>query len=188
VNVLGVTDKSYAPYETIRNRHLMHYHYKEGDEDRTGISKYENLDSIARYGPGAWEDYEDATEINNQTDADIETKRHVEQNSYPLASFTIILKGTSLLNPAQYMVSKLAGHSLSGNYSTKTVTHSITREEGYISRVSVNRPGSYYNQVMGKLEKNLKTYLGINSRMMYNRATLNNMGFISVGAFGRRSC
>lgn len=187
VNVLGVTDKSYAPYETIRNSRLMHYHYKEGEEDRTGSARYMNLDSIPRYGPGPWEDYEDSTDINNQTDADIEVKRHVEQNSYPLTSFTILLKGTPLLNPAQYMVSNLTGYYLVGNYGTKTVTHTITRDEGYISRVSVNRPGSYYSQVMNKLESNLKKYLNLESKMMYNRAVLNNMGFISAGAFGRRS-
>lgn len=187
VNVLGVTDKSYAPYETIRNRRFMHYHYQEGDEDRVGSARYENLDSIDRYGPGAWEDYEDSTDINNQTDADIEAQRHVEQNSYPLTSFTLVLKGTSLLNPAQYMVSKLTGHYLVGDYSTKTVTHSITKDEGYISRISVNRPGSYYNQIMVKLENNLRKYLNLDSRIMYNRAVLGNMGFISAGAFGRRS-
>lgn len=187
VNVLKVTDKSYDPYETIRNRRLMHYHYTEGDEDRTGVARYENKDSSARYGPGPWEAYEDATDINNQTDADIEVKRQVEKNSYPLTSFTLVMKGTTLLNPSQYIISHLPGYYLSGNYSTKTATHTINRDDGYITQISVNRPGSYYEYINKKLNNNLRKYAGINSKMMYNRAVLGNMGFLSVGAFGRRS-
>lgn len=184
VNVLSVTDKSYAPYDTIRNRQLLHYHYKEGDTDKTGVAMVENSDSVARYGPGAWESYEDKTEINNQVDADKEASRFVQENSYALTSFTLVIRGTSLLNPSQYIVSKLMKDYLVGNYSTKTATHTID-EKGYITKVSVNRPGSYYEEIMGKLEKKMKDAGIVNSRSMYSQTALNNMGFISIGAFER---
>jgi hypothetical protein len=185
VNVLDVTERSYAPRDTLRNRKKSHYHYKEGDNEKTGISFMENRDSVIRYGPGAKEDYEDQTEINNLTDANIENQRFIEQNSYPMESFTIVMKGTPLLNPSQYLISHLDGNYLKGNYSTKTATHSITQDEGYITRIGVNRPGSYYNQMMARIEEKIKIYRKIQSNMMYNRNVLTNMGFNSVGAFIR---
>jgi hypothetical protein len=185
VNVLGVTDKSYAPLDSVRNKKLSHYHYQEGDNDKTGISVVENLDSSARYGPGAREEYEDQTEINNLTDANIENTRFVEKNSYPMTSFTIVMPGTPLLNPSQYMVSKLYGDYLVGDYSTKTATHTINRDEGYVTRVGVNRPDSYYNLMMGKLEDKIEKYRQIQSKLMYSKNVLTNMGFNSIGAFIR---
>jgi hypothetical protein len=185
VNVLGVTDKNYAPYDNIRNRRLSHYHYKEGDTERTGVSMVENLDSVLRYGPGAWESYEDQTEISNQADADTENRRFIDANSYPATSFTLTIKGASLLNPSQYIISKLAQHHLSGDYSTKTVTHTITRDEGYLSKISVNRPGRYYEKIRNRVEKRILKYMGLNSRSMYSQTALANMGFSGVGAFER---
>lgn len=185
VNVLDVTDKTYAPRESLRNRKKSHYHYQEGDDEKTGISFVENRDSVIRYGPGAREEYEDQTEINNLTDADIENRKFIEQNSYPMHSFTLVMRGTPNLNPSQYIISNLNGSYLNGRYSTKTVTHSITPEEGYITRISVNRPGSYYNMMMDKIEKKIEIYREIQSIMTYSRNSLKNMGFNSIGAFIR---
>jgi hypothetical protein len=185
VNVLAVTDKSYAPRDNLRNRRLSHYHYEIGDNEQTGLSYVENLDSVLRYGPGAKEEYEDMTEVNNITDANIENERVIELNSYPMQSFTIVMKGTPLLNPSQYMVSKLQSDYLVGNYSTKTATHSITKDEGYITRISVNRPGSYYNMIMNKLERRIKETRNIRTGAMYSQNVLTNMGFSSLGAFIR---
>jgi hypothetical protein len=95
------------------------------------------------------------------------------------------MKGTPLLNPSQYMVSKLQSDYLVGNYSTKTATHTITRDEGYIIRISVNRPGSYYNMIMDRLEKKIRETRNINTRAMYSQNVLTNMGFSSLGAFIR---
>lgn len=185
VNVLAVTDKDYAPYDNIRNRRMSHYHYTEGDTEKTGISMIENSDSVARYGPGAWESYEDQTEISTLEDANTENSRYVQQNSYPLTSFTLEMKGASLLNPSQYIVSKLMKHYLAGNYSAKTVTHTISKDKGYITKVSVNRPGSYYEEISEKIEKRVLKYMGIKSRSMYSQTALNNMNFASIGAFER---
>jgi hypothetical protein len=185
VNVLKVTDKSYEPRETVRNSLLAHYHYKQGKTEKTGVVKQQQLDSIARYGPGAWEEYEDMTDVSKKTDADILARKRVTENSYPMVSFTLEIIGTTLLNPSQYIVSKLHGHYLGGEYSTKTATHTISREEGYITRISVNRPGSYYDQMMMKMDKKLNEYLGRHSDSMYSRNVLTNMGFSGIGAFMR---
>jgi hypothetical protein len=184
INVLDVTDRSYKPRDSIHNRILVDYHYKKGDTEKTGRVFYENEDSGNRFGPGFWEAYEDQTDISSKTDALLYGKKYVEENSYPLKSFTIVMKGTPLLNPSQYMVSKLPKYYLSGNYSTKTATHNIN-DEGYITRVGVNRPGKYYTFVMRKLQKNLKKYLKGQSQTMYNTNVLTNMGLTSLGAFMR---
>jgi hypothetical protein len=185
VNVLEVTDKEYAPRDTLKNRRLSHYHYTEGDSDKTGVSFVENSDSVVRYGPAAKEEYEDMTGTDNLTDANIENTRLVKKNSYPMESFTLVMRGTPLLNPSQYIPSKLYGKYLVGDYSTKTVTHKINRDESYTSYISVNRPGSYYDLMMDKLEKKIKEYTNIKSRATYSQNVMNNMGFSSVGTFIR---
>jgi hypothetical protein len=185
VNVRKVTDISYAPRDILHNRILAHYHYKKGNTEKTGISYYENLDSVARYGPGAWETYEDLTDISTKKDADLYCKKYIEENSYPMTSFTLIIDGTSLLNPSQYIVSKLQKNYLVGEYSTKTAVHNISQEEGYTTSISVNRPGSYYEEIMDKLERNINKYIIGNSENMYNQTVLANMGFSSLGAFIR---
>lgn len=182
-----LTDITYDTQEDLRNAKLAHFKYKIGEDEYTGVSYAENSESVLSYGPGAWGAYESYSDINNQTDSDLETRRYVEQNSYCVNSFTLELYGCPLLNPANYIVSRLDNEYLGGNYPTKTVTYTLNREQSpkCIARVSVNRPGSYYNQLMDKLDKNLKKYVGIENRRQYDSRSLNNMDFISPGAFIR---
>jgi len=185
VNILNITDKSYDPKENIRNAIYSHYHYKEGQNEKTGASYIENIDSVPRYGPGAWEHYEDRTDVSKKTDAEVLGRRFVEENSYPIVSFTLEMKGTTLLNPSQYIVASIQKEYLQGNYSTKTATHTISREGGYITRISVNRPGSYYDQIMVKIDKKMNEFLNKHSDSMYSRSVLNNMSLSGLGAFIR---
>jgi hypothetical protein len=182
-----LTDDNYQTEEDLRNAKLAHYKYKVGEDEQTGISYAENSDSVLAYGPGAWENYESYSDVNNQTDADIETRRYVEQNSYPMHSFTLEILGAPLLNPSQYVVSSLMNEYLSGNYSTKTAAWSLKRDgtPKCSVRISVNRPGSYYEQMMDRLDKTLKKSLGIENRRQYDSRALSNMDFISPGAFIR---
>lgn len=183
VNVLKVTDKSYKPRDTLHNRIMAHYHYKKGNSEKTGVVYYENQDSVARYG--AWETYEDLTDVSTKKDAELYCKKYIEENCYPMPSFTLVIAGTPLLNPSQYIVSKLQKDYLVGEYSTLTAVHNISLDEGYTTSISVNKPGRYYNFLMKKLQKNLKKYLNIQSEAMYNKNVLSNMGFSGIGAFMR---
>ena len=183
----NVTDITYDTQEDLRNAKLAHFKYKIGEDEYSGVSYAENSESVLAYGPGAWEAYESYSDINNQTDSDIETRKYVEKNSYCINSFTLEILGCPLLNPSQYIISKLNNEYLSGNYPTKTVTYTLSRESSpkCLTRVSVNRPGSYYNQLMDKLNKNLKKFIGIENRRQYDNRSLSNMDFIAPGAFIR---
>jgi len=183
----NITDITYDTQEDLRNAKLAHYKYMVGENEETGVSYAENSESVLAYGPGAWEAYESYSDINNQTDADIETRRFVEQNSYCINSFTLEILGCPLLNPSEYVVSKLMNERLSGNYSTKTVTYTLKKDGSpkCLARVSVNRPGSYYNQMMDNLDKTMKKAIGIENRRQYDSRSLANMDFISPGAFIR---
>lgn len=182
-----ITDDTYETRESLRNARLLDYSYRVGDEEHTGRAYAENVDSIIRYGPGAWESYESSSEIGNQTDAEIEARQYVEKNSYPMKSFTLVLLGCPLLNPSEYIVSRLDNEYLTGNYSTKTVTYSLSREQSpkCLTRISVNRPGSYYNRLMNRLDEKLEKYLNIENRRQYDRRSLSNMDLISPGTYIR---
>jgi len=185
VNVIGISDKSFRVDESVKNRRMTHYHYKEGDSEKSALSFAENRDSGIRYGPGFKESYDDLADVNNLTDADIINRKFIEKNSYPQMSFTLKIRGTSLLNPSQYIITKVPGMYIDGKYSTKTATHSITQDEGYITSIGVNRPDSYYKLIMNELEYKLKKYKFNMSRSAYNRTTLKNLGFSGVGSFIR---
>lgn len=182
-----LTDDAYETQEDLRNAKLMHYKYTVGEDEQTGVAYAENSESILAYGPGAWENYESSSDINNQTDADIETRKYVEQNSYPMKSFTLKIFGAPLLNPSQYIVSSLMNEYLSGDYSTKTAAWSIKRDGSPKCSVdiSVNRPGSYYNELMERLDRTMNKSLGIENRRQYDSRSLSNMDFTSIGAFIR---
>lgn len=181
-----LTDDVYQTKDELRNAKLAHYNYKNGDVEETGISYAVNDESVLMYGPGPWEQYE-KLDANNQTDADLKTRKYVEENSYQMQSFTLKIFGVPLLNPSQYVVSSLMNEYLSGNYSTKTVAYTLNRDSDpkAVCRISVNKPGSYYTDLMDRLDKTLEKTLGIENRRQYDSRSLSNMDFLAPGAFVR---
>jgi len=182
-----LTEDKYVTKDDLRNAKLAHFKYQNGENEETGVSYAENSESVLAYGPGAWENYEDYSDTNNQADADLETKKYVEENSYQIQSFTLEIFGAPLLNPSQYVVSKLMNEYLSGNYSTKTAAWSLKRDASpkCSVKISVNKPGKHYQRLMAKLDKTIKNVLATENRRQYDSRSLSNMDFISVGAFVR---
>jgi hypothetical protein len=184
VNVLKVYNKDYSPFENVKNQALRHFHYPIGnDEFRTGKTMYENVDSIDRYGP--WEGYEDQSDVTNKTDSSNSAKSYVENYSYPWWDFSMDLLGTALVTPADYVVTRVSNHYLSGNSAVKAIIHTYDKEESpsWRTQIDVGRESRRFKKLVQRIKQDLLLARKRDYRTMYNSRSMRNLGLSSPGAF-----
>jgi hypothetical protein len=186
VNVLKVYNKDYNPFDNLKNQALRHYHYPIGnDEFRTGKTMYENVDSIKRYGP--WESYEDQSDETNKTNSGNAAKRFVEDNSYGWWDFSMDLLGTALVTPADYIVTSIPNHYLSGDSAVKAIIHTFDKDSSpqWMTQIDVGRESRRFKRLITKIKQDLLLARKRDHRTMYNTRSIKNLGNTSPGSFVR---
>ena len=188
-NVYEVSNISYQPRENFSNYSYRNYHYtkkvKKKDVEMTGTTTQKNTDSILRYG--VWEDYDDLSDVSSKTESQKDCNRHVEQNCYGYISFTIRVKGTTLLEPDQYLTTKLDTSYLSGTHAIKSIIHTIdfTSSPTYTTQIDLGAPSNRFRQYIKEFNKRILYLSQRDNRNMYEKRAAKAIGTISPGAFVR---
>lgn len=186
VNIVSVTNEQYAPMDYIANRVLKHYHYTDTKNNQhTGVSYVEDLDSIIHYGP--WQKYEDLSNVSTQDEADRLSKIQLDNSAYPYVSFSMILEGTTLLDPSCYIVVTLNSRALSGNQNIAAITHTIKWDDASqnTTQIDIGRPSDEYRIIMDSLQLDFNKQANRNNSSEYNNQSMKRLGFSSVGGFVR---
>lgn len=191
VNLLSIDSIEYKPSvsagtgEGVANTALRHYHYKSGKTDKVGSSYYVNLDGFLRYGP--WENYKDLTDVNNRSDSDKNAKEYVETNTYTQTGFGVSIRGTVLINPADYIITKIPQRFYYGNHEIKSMTNTLNLlDEEFVTNIDLNIPGNRFKSSVINMKRQLLGRYATDSRSMYGQKNLYSMGFASPGAFIQR--
>lgn len=178
VNVLKVYNKNYAPKETIANKVVRHWDYNEVTGKAYSIDEL----SLTRYGP--FENFNTLSGVTNQLDATIEAQRYLEMNSSGLVTYSLDILGSTLLNPAQYVVTDIPGEYLSGPGTIKSIIHTMSVEAGFFkTQIDVGATSRRFNFMMVNLRKQMRSLMSYDNRTQYNTKAMARLGFTSPGGF-----
>lgn len=186
-NILGVSGITYKPTigtggNSICNRAFRKYYPPDDAEKRAAGTGYMNIDSFLRYG--TWANYKDMTSCTNQAEAEKDAKDTVDGRSYSYVGFTLDMRGTVQLNPANYLISEVPHVLLSGNHEIKTMNNKLNLEKGeFRTNIDLNIPSKRFKSTILRMKQELLGIKRLRSEAMYSREGLGQLGFSGAGAF-----
>ena len=178
-NLLDVDAYEYTPLDgEVVN--LMHQSFNF-DENNSGYVVKIDEDSMKHYGELGKHEFN--SDVNNQSDAGIESQNYIDTHGWPTIAFGVKIRGSTQLLPLQYATCNLPSYRITGDQQIKSITHNWTVSDGYTTTVDFNQPGRKFRNLVFQLRNDLKN-LGVrDSRTVYNTGGSRYIGLASSGAF-----
>ena len=179
-NVLDIGTMEYKPIEWgLVNLASDTFNYSDNN---SGTSKAYDADSDKHYG--IIQSHEFLSEIQTLSDAQVISKAKVSEGAFHYPGFNVVMKGSILIEPGQYINVKLPRYHIIGSYEIQAIIHKIDFVSGFFTtEVEFNRTtGKFYNMIK-RMNKADITMQWIRNTDAYGTAGSLATGNTSLGAY-----
>ena len=181
-NVLEISNWNYDPVGNgLANQALRHF-----NKDKTGAttvlsSSYaEDWNSIIDNGP--FQNYAFLDTVYTQSASDLIAQNYVSDHSHETQAFTVIINGSTLIQPCHYIVADITSGRVNGLYQIKAITQTLDfTNDIFKCSVDLNQPSLRFRLKI----KNMKQKLGLlDNQNINNNYRQNGLGGISRSSPG----
>lgn len=132
-----------------------------------------------------WEDFQDMTDTTKEVDAHHDAQVFLNDHNEAPYGFTIAVRGSTLLNPNQYLFVEENRRRLTGLHKIKTITHNYdsTATDKWQTQIDCGIASRRFRNMILNMKRNINKLDGKSKHIKYTADQLNDLGSSSPGVF-----
>jgi hypothetical protein len=136
-NLLAVSGLEYKPMDWgMTNTAHRSFNY---DDSRSGAVWKKDLEAIQWYNYIM--DHEFSSDVKTQMDAETLAQDYIDEHAFNYPAFSVVVKGSTLFEPGQYINVSIPTRRLSGTQEVKSLSYSLDCVNNYFTtEISFNQP------------------------------------------------
>lgn len=148
----------------------------------TGHTYVIDHDSRVRYR--RVQTYENINDTISQATLDSKCNTELRNGAWKYPSFTVTIRGSTILEPSQYVMTMISTQRLNQVHLIKSITHRFDLQKNtFTTQIDLNRPSKLFKNTISKMRKQLKM-IGFNDgTRVYMSNNLSQAAATSTGAY-----
>lgn len=174
--------------KTKSGKKVKRYEYFTYKDQKVKLNRTETdalTSSYMRYR--RWEHFEDMTDTTKEADAEHNAITFLNEHNEAPYSFSITMRGTTLLNPNQYLLVEEDQRRLTGLHKIKAITHNYDASgnatDKWQTQIDLGMPSKRFRNLVLNMKRNINNLYGKSRHITYTNDQLNDLGDTSPGAF-----
>ena len=173
-------------YVKSGNKTVAKYEYDTYKKVKAKVNLSENdriASSYLRYR--RWEDYQDLTDTTKEVDAHSDATVFLNEHNEAPYGFSLTIRGTTQLNPNQYLLVESDKRRLTGVHPIKAITHNYdsTQTDKWKTQIDLGIPSRRFRNLVLNMKKNINRVDNKRKGLNYTAQQLKDLGVASPGAF-----
>lgn len=174
--------------KTKSGKSVKRYEYFTYKDEKVKLNRSDSdmlKSSFMRYR--RWEDFKDLTDTTKKVDAQTDAQTFLNSQNEAPYSFTLTMRGTTLLKPNQYLFVEEDKRRLTGLHKIASITHNYdatgNSSEKWQTQIDLGLPSRRFRQLLRNMKRDINRLDGKSRNVTFTVLQSESLGDTSPGAF-----